>query len=170
MADIDIDPFGECESRPEEPTGESIPLIPGEERVPTWNLGHVQETSFVGESEAFKEEKVKELYQLLGNETHQRLEPCLDLFEFGEGGRLYYKGNPLTNRNGELKVIGVIADTLGIGGLQVMGFNISRTNLKPRYVLDLLEKLVELPSADDIAKADAIEMEEFFDSTENLIS
>ena len=28
MADIDIDPFGEHESRPEEPTGESIPLPP----------------------------------------------------------------------------------------------------------------------------------------------
>ena len=26
MADIDIDPFGEHESRPEEPTGEHIPL------------------------------------------------------------------------------------------------------------------------------------------------
>ena len=35
MADVDIDPFGDHESRPEEPTGESIPLIPGEEGVPT---------------------------------------------------------------------------------------------------------------------------------------
>ena len=51
-----------------------------------------------------------------------------------------------------------------------MGFNISKTNLKPRYVLDLLEKQVELPSADDIAKADAIEMEEFLRKTKNLIS
>ena len=28
MADIDIDPFGEHESRPEEPTDENIPLDP----------------------------------------------------------------------------------------------------------------------------------------------
>ena len=28
MADIDIDPFGEHESRPEEPTDENIPLTP----------------------------------------------------------------------------------------------------------------------------------------------
>ena len=28
MADIDIDPFGEHESRTEEPTDEHIPLIP----------------------------------------------------------------------------------------------------------------------------------------------
>ena len=94
----------------------------------------------------------------------------MDLFELGEGGRLYYKGKPLTNRNGELKAIGVIADTLGIIGLRERGFNITKTNLKPRYVLDLLEKLVELTSADDIAKADAIEMEEVFENMENLIS
>ena len=31
MADVDIDPFVEHESRPEEPTDEHIPLIPGEE-------------------------------------------------------------------------------------------------------------------------------------------
>ena len=28
MADVDIDPFGEHESRPEEPTDECIPLTP----------------------------------------------------------------------------------------------------------------------------------------------
>ena len=28
MADVDIDPSGEHESRPEEPTGENIPLTP----------------------------------------------------------------------------------------------------------------------------------------------
>ena len=28
MADIDIDPFGEHESRPEEPTDENVPLDP----------------------------------------------------------------------------------------------------------------------------------------------
>ena len=35
MADVDINPFGDHESRTEEPTGENIPLIPGEEGVPT---------------------------------------------------------------------------------------------------------------------------------------
>ena len=39
MADIDIDPFGDHESRTEEPTGENIPLIPGEGGVPTWDPG-----------------------------------------------------------------------------------------------------------------------------------
>ena len=51
MADIDIDPFGEHESRPEEPTDECIPLDPV---TPvggggsTWEPTHEQETSFGG--------------------------------------------------------------------------------------------------------------------------
>ena len=73
------------------------------------------------------------------------------------------------NRNGELKTIGVIADTLGIRGLREMGYNISKTNLKPRFVLDLLEKQAELPSSSEIAKADTIELEEIAKSTEDLI-
>ena len=43
MADIDIDPFEEHESRPEEPTDEHIPLdlvTPGRERVQTWDPTH----------------------------------------------------------------------------------------------------------------------------------
>ena len=48
MADIDINPFRDHESRTEESTGESIPLIPGEGEVPTWEPEHEQETSFGG--------------------------------------------------------------------------------------------------------------------------
>ena len=51
MADIDMDPFGEHESRTEEPTDEHIPLdpvTPG--RSSTWELDRgEQETSFRGE-------------------------------------------------------------------------------------------------------------------------
>ena len=50
-----------------------------------------------------------------------------------------------------------------------MGYNITKTNLKPRFVLDLLEKQAELPSLSDRAKADAIELEEIVKSTEDLI-
>ena len=42
-------------------------------------------------------------------------------------------------RNGELKMVGIIADTLGIRELGEMGYNITKTNLKPRFVLDLIE-------------------------------
>ena len=48
-----------------------------------------------------------------------------------------------------------------------MGFNISKTNLKPRHVLDLLEKL---PSTSDITKVDDIELQEIVKSMEDLIS
>ena len=104
------------------------------------------------------------------NKTHQRLEPNLSLFELGENGRLYYKGKPLTNRNGKLKVIGVIANTLGIIGLREMGYNITKTHLKPRFVLDVMEKQAKLPSSSEIAKADTIELEAIAKSTEDLIS
>ena len=177
MADIDINPFGEHESRTEEPTDEHIPLTPVTPGRSTWEPEREQETSF-GSPEVplsrgeilHKEYLVRKIYELIGNKTHQRLEPNLRLFEIDKDGRLYYRGKPLMNRNGELKTIGVIADTLGIRGLREMGYNIAKTNLKPRFVLDLLEKQAELPSSSEIAKADTIELEEIAKSTEDLIS
>ena len=171
MAAIDIDPFGEHESRPEEPTDEHIPLDPvtpfgGRS---TWELEREQETSFRGKSVLHKEYLVGEIYELIGNKMHQRLEHNLSLFKLGKDGRLYYKGKPLMNRNGELKTTGVIADTLGIRGLREMGYNITKTNLKPRFVLDLLEKQAELPSSSEIAGADEIELEEIAKSTQDSI-
>ena len=57
MADIDTDPFGELESRPEDPTDENIPLTPmggGSTWEPTMNKKH--------HSEAVRQEdKVKEI-------------------------------------------------------------------------------------------------------------
>ena len=99
---------------------------------------------------------------------HQTLEPNLSMFILGEDGRLYYKGKPLMNRNGELKTIGVIADTLGIGGLREMGYNISKTNWKPQFVLDLMDKQAQLSSIHEIAGVDEIELEEIAKSTEDL--
>ena len=64
------------------------------------------------------------------------------------------------NRNGELNTIGGIADTLGISGLREMGYNITKTNLKPQFVLDLLDRQSELPSSSEIGKADDMELEE----------
>ena len=155
MADVDINPFGKhdrTESRADE-TGKNISLTPvGPGGGSTWEPECEQETSIGGcsaplcrgTSVLHKEYLVGEIYELIGNKMHQRLEPNLSLFELGKDGRLYYKGKPLTNRNGELKTIGIIVDTLGIRGLREMGYNITKTNLKPRFVLDLLEKM---PSA-----------------------
>ena len=137
MADIDIDPFGEHESRLEEPTDEHIPLdlvTPVGGGGSTWELEREQETSFGGRSRTsilHKEYLVGKIYELIGNKMHQRLEPNLSLFILGKDGRLYYKGKPLMNRNGELKTVGIIADTLGIGGLREMGYSTTKTNLKP---------------------------------------
>ena len=50
-----------------------------------------------------------------------------------------------------------------------MGYDITKTKLKPWYVLDLLEKHAKLPSSSEIAKADEIELEEIAKSTEDLI-
>ena len=177
MVGIDIDPFGEHESRTEESTDENIPLtsvIPGRS---TWEPEREQETSF-GSPEVplsrgeilHKEYLVGEIYELIGNKMHQRLEPNLRLFEIDKDGRLYYRGKPLLNRNGELKTIGIIADRLGIRGLREMGYNIAKTNLKPRFVLDLLEKQAELPSSSEIAKADDIELEEIAEKASDIIS
>ena len=176
MADVDINPFGEHESRTEKPTDEHIPLTPVTPGRSTWEPEREQETSF-GSPEVLlsrgeilhKEYLVGEIYKLIGNKMHQRLEPNLRMFEIDKDGRLYYRGKPLMNRNGELKTIGIIADTLGIRGLREMGYNITKTNLKPRFVLDLLEKQAELPSSSEIAKADDIELEEIVKGTEDLI-
>ena len=69
MADVDIDPFGEHKSRPEEPTDEHIPLdpvTPG--RSSTWEPDQGErETSFGGESRKTTLMKVyvKDLYKKL---------------------------------------------------------------------------------------------------------
>ena len=138
----------------------------------TWEPECEQETSFGGRSRTsilHKEYLVGKIYELIGNKMHQRLELNLSLFVLGEDGRLYYKGKPLMNRNGELKTIGVIVDTFGIGGLREVGYNISKTNLKPQFVLDLMEKQTKLPSSSEKAGVNEIELEEIAKSTKNLI-
>ena len=65
MTDIDIDPFGEHESRPEEPTNEHIPLTPVGGGS-TWEPTREQETSFGGrEFQRIKimKDYVKDLYK-----------------------------------------------------------------------------------------------------------
>ena len=88
MADIDINPFGEHESRTKEPTDENIPLTPVTPGRSTGEPKYKQETSF-GSPEVLlsrgeilhKEYLVGEIFELIGNKTHQRLEPNLRLFE-----------------------------------------------------------------------------------------
>ena len=71
MANVDIDPFGEHESRPDDntETGENIPFIPvggGRGRSSTWEPDRgEQETSFGGESQRTKlmKDYVRDLYK-----------------------------------------------------------------------------------------------------------
>ena len=110
MADIDIDPFGDYESKPEEPTGENNPLTPG--GGSTWKPEHEQETSFGGESQRAKlmKEHVKGLYRKLSESMGKTSEAFhLHYFELRDG-ELYYKGKsmPLTIRVGKLRSVGEI--------------------------------------------------------------
>ena len=96
MADVDIDPFGEHESRPEEPTDEHIPLSPVTPGRSTWELESKQETSFGGrESQRTKlmKDYVKDLYKKLSENIGETPEPFhYDYFKL-KGGKLYYIGN-----------------------------------------------------------------------------
>ena len=87
MADIDIDPFGDHESRPEEPMGESIPLTPV--GGSTWEPEREQETSFGGgESQRTRLMKgdVKRLHLKLSENMNQTPEAFhFDYFELRDG-------------------------------------------------------------------------------------
>ena len=110
MVDIDTDPFGEHESRPEEPTDENIPLdlrsrasgppVPPVARS-TWEPTREQETSFRGrESQRTKlmKDYVKDFYKKIS----ENIDETPELFHYDyfklKGGELYYIGNrkPLT--------------------------------------------------------------------------
>ena len=102
MADVDIGPFGEHESRPEEMGDESIPLTPvggGSTCEPTCE----QEMSFGGrESQRTKlmKDYVKDLYKKLSEKIGGPPEEFhYDYFKL-EDGELYYRGKrkPLTTK------------------------------------------------------------------------
>ena len=117
MADVDIDPFGEHESRTEEPTDEHIPLDPVTSgRSSIWEPTREQETSFGGESHRTKlmKDYVKDLHKKLSENVGETPELFhYDYFKL-EDGELYYIGSrkPLTTE-GKLKLVGMLADILG---------------------------------------------------------
>ena len=89
MADVDTDPFGEHESRPEELTDEHIPLSPVTPGVQTWKPTREQETSSGGrESQITKlmKDSVKDLYKKLSENIGETPKPFhYDYFKL-EGG------------------------------------------------------------------------------------
>ena len=175
MADIDIDPFGEHESRTEEPTDEHIPLdpvTPG--RSSTWEPDRgEQETSFGGESHRTKlmKDYVKDLYKRLSENIGETPELFhYDYFKL-EGGELYYIGSrkPLATE-GKLKSVGMLVDILGKNRLCRLGFNIPVGKLTTRQAVMLNKAAEELPSESDITKADDIELQEIVEKALGIIS
>ena len=175
MADVDIDPFGEHESRTEEPTDEHIPLdlvTPG--RSSTWEPDREeQETSFGGESQRTKlmKDYVKDLYEKLSENVGETPELFhYDYFKL-EGGELYYIGNrkPLTTK-GVLKSVGMLADILGKNRFLRLGFNIPVGRITARQAVMLNKAEEELPSESDITGADDIELQEIAEKSSGIIS
>ena len=171
MADVDIDPFGEHESRPEEPADEHIPLdpvTPG--RSSTWEPTRERKTSFGGESQRTKlmKDYVKDLYRKLSENIGET--PDYDYFKL-EDGELYYRGKrkPLTTK-GVLKSVGMLGDILGKGGLHNLGFDIPRGKVTARQAVMLNKAAEELPSESDITGADDIELQGIAEKASDIIS
>ena len=176
MAEVDIDPFGEHESRTEEPTDEHIPLspvTPGGRS--TWEPERgEQETSFRGrESQRTKimKDYVKDLYKKISENIGETPEEFhYDYFKL-EDGELYYRGKrkPLTTK-GVLKLVGMLVDILRKGALRNLGFDIPRGKVTAWQAVMLNKAAEELPSASDITKADDIELQEIAEKASDIIS
>ena len=127
MADVDINPFGEHESRTDDhtETGEGVPFTPVGGGTSTWEPERKQETSFRGEPQRTKlmKDYVKDLYKNISENIGETPEEFnYDYFKL-ENGELYYRGKrkPLTTKS-VLKLVGMLADILGKGGLCNLGF------------------------------------------------
>ena len=175
MADVDIDPFGEHESRNDEPTDEHVPLdpvTPG--RSSTWEPDRgEQETSFGGESQRTKlmKDYVRDLYKKISENVGETPELFhYDYFKL-KGGELYCIGSrkPLTTK-GVLKLVGMIADILGKNRLRRLGFNIPVGRITVQQAVMLNKAAEELPSESDITKVDDIELQEIVEKASSIIS
>ena len=131
------------------------------------------QTSFRGESQRTKlmKDYVKDLYKKISENIGETPEEFhYDYFKL-EGGELYYRGKrkPLTTK-GVLKLVGMLADILGKGGLRNLGFDIPRGKVTARQAVMLNKAAEELPSESDITKADDIELLEIAEKALDIIS
>ena len=175
MADIDIDLFGEHESRTNDhtETSENIPFTPVGGGS-TWEPDRgEQETSFGGESQRTKlmKDYIKDLYKKLSENVGETPELFhYDYFKL-EGGELYYIGDrkPLTTE-GKLKSVGMLADILGKNRLRRLGFYIPVGRITARQAVMLNKAAEELPSESDITGADDKELREIVEKASGIIS
>ena len=176
MADIDIDPFGEHEARPEEPTDEHIPLdlVTPVGGGSTWEPTREQETSFGGR-ESHRSKLMKDYVRDLYKKLSENIGETPELFHYDyfklEGGELNYIGSrkPLTTE-GKLKSVGMIADILGKNRLHRLGFNIPVGKVTARQAVMLNKAAEELPSESDITRVDDIELQEIVEKALGIIS
>ena len=165
MADVDIDPFREHESRPEEPTGKNIPLDPvtpgGSWVLQAHGNQHVNRKHHLEE----------DLYKKLS----ENISETPELFHYNyfklEGGELYYIGNRKSlTTEGKLKLVGMLVDILGKNRLRRLGFNIPVGKVTARQAVMLNKAAEELPSESDITGADDIELQEIAEKASDIIS
>ena len=69
-----------------------------------------------------------------------------------------------------LKLVGMLADILGKGGLCNLGFDIPRGKVTAQQTVMLNKAAEELPSESDITKADDIELQEIVEKASGIIS
>ena len=69
-----------------------------------------------------------------------------------------------------LKLVGMLADILGKGGLLNLGFDIPRGKVTARQAVMLNKAAEELPSESDITRVDDIELQEIVEKTSGIIS
>ena len=175
MADVDIDPFREHKSRPEESTDEHIPLDPVTSgRSSTWEPDRgEQETSFGREPQRTK--LMKDYVRDLSKKISENIGETPELFHYDyfklEGGELYYidSRKPLTTE-GKLKSVGMLVDILGKNRLCRLGFNIPVGPITARQAIMLNKAAEELPSESDITKADDIELQKIAEKALGIIS
>ena len=96
---------------------------------------------------------VKDLYKKISENIDKTPEKFhYDYFKL-ENGELYYRGKrkPLTTK-GVLKLVGMLADILGKGGLRSLGFDIHRGKVTAQQAVMLSKAAEELPSESDITR------------------
>ena len=173
MADIDINPLREHESRPEEPTDEHIPLDLVTPGVQTLEPTCEQEMSFGGESQRTKlmKDYVKDLYKKLSENIGKTPELFHCNYFKLEGGELYYIGHrkPLMTE-GKLKSVGMLADILGKNRLRRLSFNIPVGKVTAWQAIMLNKAAEELSSESDITGTDDIELQEISEKASGIIS
>ena len=114
---------------------------------------------------------VRDLYEKLSENIGEAPEE----FHYGyfklENGELYYRGKrkPLTTK-GVLKLVGLLADILGKGGLRNLGFDIPRGKVTAWQAVMLNKAAEELPSESDITRVDDIELQEIVEKASGIIS